>query len=523
MNLRPYQTQIVEATEAGFLEHKKQLIVVPTGGGKTIIFAHLAKRRFPQRTLILAHRDELIDQAIQKLYTATGVLAEKEKANDYAGRGAGVVVASVQSLMRSARLARWPHDHFGLVVIDEAHHALADSYRRILSHFDGSADVLGVTATPDRGDKRNLGEYFENIPAEVSLFDLIGQKFLSPIAIKSIPLKIDLTGVRTVAGDFNDADLGHAIEPYLAQIADAIKAHAAGRRTLVFLPLIATSQKFVAECVTAGLNAEHVDGLSDDRKDILRRFGDWDFDVLSNAMLLTEGYDDPGIDCVVVLRPTKSRPLYAQMIGRGTRIEQLKTNLLLLDFLWMHEKHRICHPAHLIAKDEAEAEQITRLAEDHAAGMGQDELELGQLATDAAHQREEALKKRLREHQDRKATTITAEEFAAQHDSLAVAEYEPVMPWERDAVTDKQAKYLAKAKIDLETVTGKGHASKLLDLYFGSRPPTFASEKAVVLMRRMAHVCHSIGIHDLSKPTAADAGRFFGELNRRKKQKETAA
>lgn len=521
MNLRPYQTTAVESTEAGWLECSRQLGVLPTGSGKTIVFSHLAHRRLEksrQRTLILAHREELIDQAIEKLHRATGVIAAKEKASERASRLAGVVVGSVQSL-QGARLESWPRDHFGLVVVDEAHHTLATTYRNILAHFDGHAHVLGVTATSDRGDKRNLGEYFQRISFEVSLFDLIGQGFLAPITIKSVPLSIDLSAVKSTAGDFNDADLGDALEPYLPQIAGAIAEHGRGRRVLVFVPLIATSHKFVAACQDVGLDAHHIDGTSPDRSEILQRFAKWDFSVLSNAMLLTEGFDDPGIDCVVVLRPTRSRPLYAQMVGRGTRVHDFKENLLLLDFLWLHKSHRIVRPAHLIAKSDEEAEQITKIAQEGAeAGWGQEDLELGKLAGLATAEREKALAKKLRENKGRKGETISAEEFAANHDAFAVAEYEPVMAWQREPVTERQANVLRHARIDLDTVKGKDHASQLIDLVFRDRKLSFASENAAALMRKMSGLCHSIGIHDLSRPTNAEAGRFFAELRKRKQQ-----
>ena len=432
MQPRPHQKQMLDGTDRGWRDgFRKQLVVCPTGGGKTPFFAWEAERNLPGRTLILAHREELIDQAISKVYAATGISADKEKADSYASLTAPIVVASVQSLCREARRSRWPKDHFSLVVVDEAHHSLASSYQSVLKHFDEHAKVIGVTATPDRGDKKNLGQYFDNIAAEVQLFDLIDDGYLSPITTLALPVKIDLSAVRQTAGDFNESDLGSALEPYLGEIARAIKTHATTRRTLAFLPLIATSQKFVESCREAGLTAEHVDGESQDRKEKLQRFADWEFDVLSNAMLLTEGFDDPSIDCVVVLRPTKSRPLYAQMVGRGTRIDSIKENLLLLDFLWLHSKHSVTRPAHLIAKTEEEAEIITQMTEQRA-GMPADvaeqmPLDLQQLAGRATKQREENLRKQILENTHKKGKFISAEEFALAHHSMETAEFEPIV------------------------------------------------------------------------------------------------
>jgi superfamily II DNA or RNA helicase len=506
MKPRPYQTQAVEKIEVGFDEFRRQLAVLPTGSGKTIIFAWLAQRRQPGRTLILAHRDELIDQAIHKISVATGIEAEKEKAEFAASASAPVVVASVQTMIR--RLDRWPSDHFGLVVADEAHHAISDSWQKVLNHFN--AHVLGVTATPDRGDKRTLGEYFENVAVDVPLVQLIKEKFLCPITIKSVPLQIDLSKVRLMAGDFSDRELGHALEPYLLNIAKAIREHASFRKVLAFLPLIDTSHKFVDACRKTGLVAQHIDGSSPDRKDILKRFATREFDVLSNAMLLTEGFDDPTIDCIIVLRPTKSRPLFAQMVGRGTRIDEIKENLLLLDFLWLHERHRIVHPGDLLAKDEEEADEITMLAEERSKnGYDEDMLDLVNLSSSAQETREERLREKLAEAAKRKAKYISAEEFCIQHDNLEAAEYEPTMKWESESITKKQMKYLVQAKLDPETIQGRGHASVLLDMIFKDKDLKLASPNQRWAMADRGHP-------DPWKATKAEARKFFASLNRKK-------
>lgn len=511
MTLRPYQSSCVDAIEAGFKQFGRQLAVLPTGGGKTIIFSHLANR-CPGRTLILAHRGELIEQAHAKLRSATGIFASIEKAESRGSMDSKVVIGSVQTLLNAGRRERWPTDHFQLVVVDEAHHALADSYRGILNYF--TAKVLGVTATPDRGDKKNLGSYFQNVAFEISLFDLVSAKFLSPISVLAVPLRIDLSAVGSTAGDFREDELGSAIEPYLGQIAAAIKEHAGFRRTLAFLPLIATSHKFVDACRTAGLRAEHVDGQSPDRKQILQRYAGGEFDILSNAMLLTEGYDvdsgptGVGIDCVVVLRPTRSRPLYAQMVGRGTRIAKCKENLLLLDFLWHHKTHRICRPAALIAGNEMEADSITELTQrDAMPGEVARQLDLQELAKASSLEREEALRKKLAAMANEQKRFISAEEFALKHKSLAVAEYQETMPWESEPVTAKQRIYLDRAKIDPSSVRGKGHASRLLGLYFNHSPLQLASEGQRALLRRW-------GYDNWETATVREASRIFAERTR---------
>lgn len=508
MTPRSYQLEIISGVKDGWkMNFRKQLVVSPTGSGKTCVFSWLAKDELPGRSLILAHREELIDQAIAKLFSATGIRAEKEKAEFTASLSASVVVASFQTVAR--RLDKWPRDHFSLVIADEAHHAISPSQQAVLKHFDEHAKVIGVTATPDRGDKKNLGQYFENIAKEIKLFDLIDDGYLSKITLRSIPIEIDLNGVRQTAGDFNEADLGHALEPYLDEIARSIKQHAGNRRTLAFLPLIATSRKFVEACRTAGLSAEHVDGESADRKEILQRFADWEFDVLSNAMLLTEGYDDPSIDCIVCLRPTRSRSLYAQICGRGTRIDSLKENLLLLDFLWLHSKLKICRPAHLIAQSEEEAEAITAIAQKQSAMpadlIEQLPLDLQQLSGIATSEREENLRKRLEENRKKQGKYVSAEEFALQHHRLDVAEFEPVSAWHSLPVTEPQSRALKRAKIDPETVHGRGHASALLNVHFQNQTLVLASPQQRQKMRQM-------GYENADVATAAEARKFFSTL-----------
>lgn len=484
MKLRPYQAQCVEAVLSGFQQYNKQLVVIPTGGGKTIVFSGIAARLQPKRTLILAHREELIDQAIAKLASATGIRAGREKAESRASKSDPVVVASVQSMIR--RLDEWPADHFGLVVADEAHHAISASWQKVLNHFDQAAWVLGVTATPDRSDKRNLGGYFEAIPFELGLFDLVNQGFLSGISVKSIPIEIDITGVRQTAGDYNEADLGQALEPYLRQIAKAIATECAFRRTLVFLPLIATSETFRDICREEGLVAEHVCGVSPDRAEQLAKFAAGDTEVLCNAMLLTEGFDDPGIDCVVVLRPTKSRALYSQMVGRGTRVAPGKGNLLLLDFLWMHEAHNLVRPAHLVAKSNDVAEEITELAEEKARGGVQGELDLQGLASETQIKREAKLAEEIAKNAKKKARVMDANEFALFVHSDA-AEYEPTMKWEGEAISEGQAKVLSRFGIDLDTITCKGHASRMIDLLVNRSRMGLASPKQMRLLRQLRH------------------------------------
>jgi superfamily II DNA or RNA helicase len=416
--------------------------------------------------------------------------------------------------MGEQRRARWPQDHFSLVVVDEAHHALADSYQKALQHFN--AKVLGVTATPDRGDKRNLGQYFENVAFEITMFDLIKQGYLSPVKVKALPVEIDLKNVKSVAGDYSAEDLGTALTPYLRSIAKALRDHAAFRKCLVFLPLIATSKTFTEICQQEGLSAAHVDGTSEDRKEILQQFASGDFDILCNAMLLTEGFDDPSIDCVVVLRPTRSRALYAQMIGRGTRVHPAKDDLLVLDFLWLHEKHNLVRPAHLVAGTEEIADVITEKLECEAKGGGQGELDLECLNTTAIAEREEKLQEELKKQANKKSKTIDAMEFALSLHHLEAAEYEPVCNWEREPVSLGQRLELEMYQVSPGSVSCKGHASKIIELLRTRKKLGFASPRQLKFLRRFGHP-------NPDTVTVDEASAFLGHRFKKNKHERSHA
>lgn len=487
ISLRPYQQRCSEQTRAGWAKgFRKQLGVKPTGAGKTIFFAAETKHEIADlggRVLVLAHRDELLDQAIEKIAKSTGVFARKEKAEDRAPLSAECVVASIQTMRR--RLGKWPFNHFSLVVVDEAHHALADEYQTVLKHFDSFAKVLGVTATPDRGDRKNLGAYFDNVAFDISLFELIKAGYLSRIFVKALPVNIDLGDVKSSAGDYDARDLGATLAPVLQAVATSIREHAPGRRCLAFLPLIDTSKLFVEACQRAGINARHVDGQSPDRKEILKAFESGEFQLLSNAMLLTEGYDCPPIDCIINLRPTRSRSLYSQIVGRGTRVCEGKENLLLLDFLWQHQKHNLIRPAHLVARSQEIADEMTGIAAGETAEQG--ELDIEELAKRAEHEREKRLREELEKHARKQAYNCDAMDFCLSVHALSLAEYEPATKFEAEPMTVAQRNALTTHGIAAETVKSFGHAHALLSLIQTRQSMGMASPKQVKFCRQLGH------------------------------------
>ena len=465
MELRPYQQ---EAKEAVFEQWengtRRTLLVLPTGCGKTIVFAKITEDcvRHGDRVLILAHRGELLEQAADKIHKATGLGCAVEKAEESCqGSWFRIVVGSVQTLMREKRLGRFPADYFNTIIIDEAHHCISDSYQRVLQHFP-EAHVLGVTATPDRGDMRNLGQYFETLAYEYTLPKAIKEGYLCPIKALTIPLKIDMSSVSVQAGDFKAGDISTALDPYLERIAQEMEKYCRDKKTVVFLPLVKTSQKFRDILNGHGFQAAEVNGDSQDRSEVLEAFEKGNYNVLCNSMLLTEGWDCPSVDCVVVLRPTKVRSLYCQMVGRGTRLSPGKDHLLLLDFLWHTERHELCHPASLICQDEEVARQMTKNIEEAGCPVDIEEAEKT-AAEDVVAQREEALAKQLDEMKRRKGRLVDPLQFEMSIQAEDLSGYVPAFGWEMAPPSDDQKRTLEKLGINAENIDNAGKASKLLD------------------------------------------------------------
>lgn len=468
MKLRPYQQ---EAMQSIFYEWstgvKRTLLVLPTGCGKTIVFAKVAEECVKEgdRVLILAHRGELLDQAVDKIGKSTGLGCATEKAEQTCiGSWFRIVVGSVQSMMREKRLSQFPDDYFNTIIIDEAHHCISDSYQRVLQHFP-EAKVLGVTATPDRGDMRNLGTVFDSMAYEYTLPKAIKEGYLSPIKAVTIPLKIDMSGVGVQAGDFKSGEIATALDPYLESIAAEMEKYCKDKKTVVFLPLVKTSQKFRDILNAHGFKAAEVNGESQDRAEILEAFDKDQYNVLCNSMLLTEGWDCPSVDCIVVLRPTKVRSLYCQMVGRGTRLspETGKDHLLLLDFLWHTERHELCHPAHLICESEEVAQKMTENLEKDA-GYPMDIEEAEKTATeDVVAQREEALAKQLAEMKKRKKRLVDPLQFEMSIQAEDLSGYVPAFGWEMAPPSDKQKKTLEKLGIMPDEIDNAGKASKILE------------------------------------------------------------
>lgn len=493
--LRKYQKEAVDAVFKEWKQgHEKTLLVLATGTGKTIIFANVAKRCVErnEHVLVLAHRGELIQQAHDKIKDAVDIDSDIEKAERTAvGSDKNIVIASMQTLVNENRLKAYPQNYFQTIIIDEAHHALSDSYQKILKYFN-NAKVLGVTATAERGDKKNLAVYFNSVAYEYSMMDAIGDNppALAPIQAMTVPINIDISDVGTTLGkngDYIASELGDALEPYLAAIGKEISNTCGNRKTMVFTPLIKISQEFVGILnKNKNLNACEVNGETKDRDKIIKDFEAGKYNVLVNSMLLTEGFDCPAVDCVVILRATKSHGLYVQMVGRGTRLCEGKKDLLLLDFLWQTAKHNLCRPAELVTDDPEIAKQITRDLEN---GRQINLLDAKETATNEVIQskleeQKHLLTSQLIANKNRQRQSFNPFELASVLKSEKLMNYEPTFAWENQRMTDKQKEMLKNNGIDLAKtgVSTKGQASCIIDILVKRRKNDLCSYKQIKLL-----------------------------------------
>ncbi len=349
---RPYQTECLDAV----LDRRskgvtRQLVSMPTGTGKTVIFS-LAAKQFQCRTLIIAHRDELLTQARDKLKmiwpeASVGIVrALLDEVN------AQVVVGSIQTVCRDRRLQSIAKQGFDLLIIDEAHHAAAPSYRKIvgeLGFMNGNPQklLIGVTATPRRGDGVGLGSIFEEITFKRSISTMIGAGYLSPLVGRRIITKTDLRGVSMSRGDFISGQLSMAINTpeRNSLIVEKFQEFGGGRgKVIVFCADVQHTKDLADAFARSGIDSAPVYGNmpKEGRRRVLQEFSDGKIRVLTNCSVLTEGFDEEGIDCVILARPTASEALYTQMVGRGTRIHPLKKDCLILDFCDNSTRHNLC-------------------------------------------------------------------------------------------------------------------------------------------------------------------------------------
>jgi superfamily II DNA or RNA helicase len=359
LNLRDYQQDATDAiTEAHDRGVRSVAVVMATGAGKTHVIAdqaekHHAKGGKHRRTLILAHRAELIEQAAGRVRDTGSKLRVGVVQGTINQCAADVVVGSVQTLRREARrdLVR----DVGLVIVDECHHATAESYRAILGHYgclpgmNGPAKAAGFTATMMRSDKGQLGDIWPEVPYSITMSDLIARGFLVPPDPYWIRVAgLDLSRVKLTAGDYQSKALGEALHDSLAPAAviRAYRKHAEGRRALCFTPTVTLAEEMCEHFTAAGLRSEMVSDKTPKilRRNILRRYRAGELDMICNCGILTEGTDLPNVGCVIMMRPTKSQSLFIQIVGRGARVDPndpAKKDFIFLDVCGASQHHTL--------------------------------------------------------------------------------------------------------------------------------------------------------------------------------------
>lgn len=457
---------------------------MPTGTGKTVVFSHVIDQmhaKTGKRAIVIAHREELIDQAADKILQVTGRACDVEmgdrKADQNSFWKSQTVVASVQTLSQAKRIAKFNPAEFGLLVIDEAHHATADSYVKVIEHFKG-AKLFGVTATPDRSDNTALGKVFSKAAYVYDIEHAIHDGYLVPIHQRMVTVnELDFSQIRTQGGDLHGGELAAVMEreANVHKVTVPLMREAGFRKTLVFAASV-----HHGEMMTEILNrtnpgsAMMITGMTDKlvRAQVLRRYDDNEFQFLVNVGVFTEGFDDPGIEMVAIARPTKSRSLYCQMIGRGTRplpglvdgidypserkqriAASNKPRIIVLDFVGNSGKHKLVTTADILGGNYDDDEKA-RAVKNVKAGKGTDMA----LALDNARREIKAEKaKRLEEErkaeaerQRRKAIRAQAKYQSVDVDPFDIGNVQADRLHDKFAgreASDKQKAFLAKAGV----------------------------------------------------------------------------
>ncbi len=497
--LRDYQGTWKAAFDEARKTFNRMLVDAATGTGKTTFFAAVSKDEWTLRngrSLILENRDALVKQTARRIADETGIEVEIEMAGSHASPFAPIVVASVMTLARDNRLLGFPDNHFSLIIPDEAHHSLANSWQKVLNYFHFGAEslddkwvmpepgdpytpratVLGVTATPDIGSKRDLGEFYQSVVAQYQYLQAVHDGWLVKPITKNIPLKIDIRGLRpgrTPNGsDFNAEELSQRLIPVLEALAEQISKQAPDRKGIVFVPSIECARLLAAAISRHGLRGIFVSGACldvDEKTEQFRKSGGGTF--LCNACLYVEGADFPDVNCVVPARATKSKGFYRQQIGRGTRVlpgtvdglptpelrktaiaNSEKPNLLILDPLWISDRIDLCD-AYDLMTDKPEIKERMK----DMPGVDMEEA-VGRAERDFI----KALEKEAKKHARKKERVIDPLAWALCMGDAALANYKPEVAWEMAPAEPSQLSFLRQQHVDTSKVTSKGLAQKLI-------------------------------------------------------------
>lgn len=518
MNLRCYQDRLIQSAYREFTTKQRTLLVAATGTGKTVIFSHVAKDFLQRgRVMVLAHRDELIKQAASKMRDITNVLPTIEKADQWSDEEnmhgkPPLVISSIQT-QATGRMSRFKSSDFSLVIADECHHSTSDSWSKVLAYYASNPNckILGVTATPDRADGELLGKIFESVADTYDLHEAVEDGYLVPVVPRMVTIDgLDFSRVHTVAGDLNAGELEEAMlfEEPLHGVAYATIETACGLaqdtlRDLLDAPdranklLEKLNGKKPMKCIVFCVSVEHARRMAeifnrwipdsadvihgqladDDRTKALKKFKDGRTRFLTNCMIATEGFDEPSIEMVVMARPTKSRSLYVQMLGRGTRpaesiasslgelpdaasrvscIEQSeKPFVIVMDFVGNSGRHELVTTVDIFGEGYDE-DVLARAKEKAAEGMGTVDEHLEKSRDEIEKQKREAeLRKKEREER------LRAQAMEASRQKLVgAASYRIEESWDNPpkGIDPRHVTVLRKAKVPVEDVANMDRA-----------------------------------------------------------------
>ena len=530
VTLRPYQEECIQAVNDTFLESQSCLVVMATGLGKTVTASEIMRQR-GGRSFWVAHRSELIEQAEATISNLTGVTPQIEmaerKAFEFFSTN-GCVVGSVQTLnaIRNGkkRLEKFDPRFFNTLITDEAHHAVAKSWKAVSEHFcvNDNLKHLGMTATPDRSDELALGQLYDKCAFRYDIEDGVNDAWLVPLHVNRLYMdEIDLSLVGTVAGDLNQGQLSQVMERDKAihGVASALLSETGSMKTLVFtsgvahahgLADILNARKFGSACA--------IDGKTDkaERKTIMERFKNGDIQYLCNVGIATEGFDVPSIECVAIARPTKSRSLYAQMVGRGTRslsgvvdglphaeqrqqsiADSLKPRCVILDFVGNSGKHKLVSAADVLGGKHSKEviSRANKMASESNEAV--DTLEL----LDKAEVLEKAEAKKREEQRIRQATDAKVRYRKMKMNPFDVLDIEPDMSGDLGNVkplTQGQLDWLEKSGFDTVLMSSKEQRTVLNNL-INRKKRNLASPKQVSLLKRFGYTTKEMKFDEASR------------------------
>lgn len=544
MELRDYQKKAVEEALQDLKENKNPLVIMPAGSGKTPVIAKIAESCVDSsgRVLIIVRNERETIQMKNSLLNFTKfVRKDISVCSSGIGSECKVVVSIVQSESNSKQLKGLDKNFFGLIIVDSAHHVVSPSYQEILEHFK-NVHVVGLTATPYRTDNKKLSSVFDSEPYEYTYEEAVSNGYLVPIHTQKVPLDITISDVATSSGEYDPEKLSTILNPYFEKIATTMKTYCKGRKTVVFLPLVKTAQKLQHILSKHGFRAVEVNSKTQNKEQILSDFAAGKYDVLCNAKLLTESWDCPSADCVIVLRPTKSRTLYCQMVGRGTRICEGKKDLLLLDFLGLSERYNISDSAYPTYRRNEKATKPTKHLVSKPHGSVEAEEALKKSSDDIVMKHESSLVKALsysksisdpdedvdwidniftEESDDFEdmsdfdeaktaakkncPTFIDPFEYADIIDNLFVLMYETEYKWQSSKPTQKQLAKLVSFGICIDEIDSRGLAAELLSCLISRSKEGLATPRQV-------YVLHNYGFKNIDSYTYDKAYNLISKI-----------